>query len=179
MVVPVATHTEAPFSSLADFTPSFLGTISPWPSTYMMPTNDRPMALSRLMVHVVVRESTSTSPDCSAVKRSLAVSGLKETFEASPNTAAATARQKSTSRPDQLPLSSGKAKPGVPVPTPQLIMPRPLTVASVLACALAAPAATDRAAAAARATLQDWFHLRTLSLVSLQTRIVADASASG
>ena len=78
MVVPVATHTDAPFSSLADFTPSFLGTISPWPSTYMMPTNDRPMALSRLMVHVVVRERMSTSPDCSAVKRSLAVSGLKD-----------------------------------------------------------------------------------------------------
>ena len=30
----------------------------------------------RLIVQVVVRESTSTSPDCSAVKRSLAVSGL-------------------------------------------------------------------------------------------------------
>ncbi len=108
------------------------------------------------MVQVVVRERMSTSPDCSAVKRSLAVSGLKDTFEASPNTAAATARQKSTSRPVQLPLSSGVEKPGVPVPTPQLIVPRLLMVVSV-AWALAAPAETDRAAAAAKATLRIGF----------------------
>src|SRR5262249_23052320 len=151
---PVATHTDAPLSSLADLTPSFLGTIRPWPSTYMMPTNDRPMALSRLIVQVVVRERTSTSPDCSAVKRSLAVSGLKETFLGSLKIAAATPRQKSTSRPDQLPLSSGNAKPGVPVPTPQLSMPRFLTVVSVSVCALAKPAVTSSPAAPARANLR-------------------------
>src|SRR5215467_3760196 len=165
VVVPVATHTEAPSSSLADLTPSFLGTISPWPSTYMMPTNDNPMALSRLIVQVVVRESTSTSPDCNAVKRSLAVSGLNETFFGSLNTTAATARQKSTSRPVQLPLSSVKAKPGVPVPTPQLSMPRFLTVVSVSVWALAKPAVTKSPAAPARTTLRIGFIWYALPLL--------------
>ncbi|MOA62761.1 hypothetical protein D3C78_1882800 [compost metagenome] len=57
------------------------------------------MAASRELVQVLLRERMSTSPDCSAVKRSLAVSGLNFTLEASPNTAAATARQTSTSIP--------------------------------------------------------------------------------
>jgi len=38
--------------------------------------------------------------------------------------AAATARQKSTSKPVQLPLSSGIEKPGRPVLTPQKTSPR-------------------------------------------------------
>ena len=50
--------------------------------------------------------------------RPLAVSGLNLTLVASPNTAAATARQVSTSMPVQLPLSSGLEKPGSPVVTP-------------------------------------------------------------
>ena len=49
--------------------------------------------MSRLIVQVVLRDSTSISPDCSAVKRSLAVSGVNLTLVASPKTAAATARQ--------------------------------------------------------------------------------------
>src|SRR4051794_5998755 len=60
--------------------------------------------------------------------------------------AAATARQTSTSRPVQLPLSSGDEKPGRPWLTPQDSMPRSLTVLRV--CAEAAwaekPAATAR-----------------------------------
>ncbi|MCY1431000.1 hypothetical protein D3C76_665710 [compost metagenome] len=72
------------------------------------------MALSRELVQVVLRDSTSISPDCSAVKRSLAVSGLNLTLFASPNTAAAMPRQTSTSMPLYLPLASAKEKPGRP-----------------------------------------------------------------
>ena len=57
------------------------------------------MPTSREMVQVELRDSTSISPDCSAVKRSLAVSGVNFTFFASPKSAAATARQKSASMP--------------------------------------------------------------------------------
>ena len=63
------------------------------------PVKFRPMAASRELVQVLLRERISTSPDCSAVKRSLAVNGLNLTLLASPNTAAATARQTSTSSP--------------------------------------------------------------------------------
>ncbi|MCY1427576.1 hypothetical protein D9M71_434270 [compost metagenome] len=76
------------------------------------------MPASRELVQVVLRDSTSTSPDCSAVKRSLALSWLNLTFLASPNTAAATARQTSASIPTMLPLASGTEKPGKPSLTP-------------------------------------------------------------
>ena len=59
--------------------------------------------MSREDVQVVLRASTSTSPDCSAVKRSLAVSATNFTLVGSLKIAAATARQRSTSRPVQLP----------------------------------------------------------------------------
>ena len=49
--------------------------------------------MSRLIVQVVLRDSMSISPDCSAVKRSLAVSGVNLTLVPSPKIAAATARQ--------------------------------------------------------------------------------------
>ena len=68
-------------------------------------------AVSRVMVQVVLRDSRSTSPDCSAVKRCCAVSGMYCTLLASPNTAAATARQTSTSMPVHLPWVSGCEKP--------------------------------------------------------------------
>src|ERR1700691_1172335 len=59
---------------------------------------------------------------------------------------AATARQTSTSRPVQLPLSSGAEKPGRPWLTPQDTMPLSLTVLSVCAVAacVARPAARAR-----------------------------------
>ena len=95
-----------------------------------------PSEVSRDSVQVVLRDSTSISPDCSAVKRSLADSGTNFTLAASLKIAAAIARQISTSRPAQLPLSSGAEKPGKPWLTPQDSMPRSLTVLRV--CAVAA-----------------------------------------
>src|SRR5215217_7952282 len=109
----------------------------------------RPSEVSREEVQVVLRASTSTSPDCSAVKRSLAVSATNFTLLGSLKIAAASARQKSTSSPVQLPCASGRPNPpSVPL-APQLSMPRDLMVLSVWADA--AVAAT--ASAAARANL--------------------------
>src|SRR5271155_5729830 len=116
-----------------------------------MPVKLAPSEVSRDSVQVVLRDSTSISPDCSAVKRSLAVSGTNLTLVGSSNTAAATARQMSTSSPVQLPLSSGDEKPGSPWLTPQDSIPRSLTVLSV--CALAAW--VERAAARAREKTTD------------------------
>src|SRR5262245_54124978 len=65
-----------------------------------------------------MRESTSTSPVCSAVKRCAAVSGVKRTFFASPSTAAAIARHTSTSSPRHSPCASGAENPATPVVTP-------------------------------------------------------------
>src|SRR3954465_11841149 len=103
------------------------------------------------MVQVVLRDSTSTSPDCSAVKRSLAESGTYLTLVGSLKIAAAIARQTSTSSPVQLPLSSGVEKPGRPPLTPQDRMPRAVTVLS--GCAVAA--AVERPAARATVNTRD------------------------
>src|SRR5207249_11429210 len=87
-------------------------------------------------VKVVLRDSTSTSPDCSAAKRCCGFSGIHLTLLRSPSTAAATARHMSTSSPDQLPALSAWEKPAVPVFTPQTTCPRCLTWSRVLpACA--------------------------------------------
>ena len=67
--------------------------------------------MSRVSVQVVLRDSRSISPDCRAVSRACALSGTYLTFLSSPNTAAATARQTSTSIPRQTPFSSGAPKP--------------------------------------------------------------------
>ena len=88
----------------------------------------------------MLRTRTSTSPVCSAVKRSLAVSATNLTLFASLKIAAAMARQRSTSRPVQLPWASGRPKPGNCPLAPQLSEPRCLTVSSV--AAFAAPANT-------------------------------------
>src|SRR5712691_2093972 len=98
-----------------------------------MPVKFRPSEVSRELVQVVFRTSTSTSPDCSAVKRSLAVNGTNLTFLGSSKIAAATARQKSTSKPVQLPCASGKPKPASPGLEPQLSTPLAFTVARVWA----------------------------------------------
>jgi hypothetical protein len=66
----------------------------------------------------------STLRLCSSLKRSLASSGMNFAFFGSSKIAAATARQKSTSKPVQLPLSSGIEKPGRPALTPQKTSPR-------------------------------------------------------
>jgi len=57
------------------------------------PEKFRPSVVSRDMVQVVLRESTSTAPDWSAVKRSLAERGVNFTLVGSLKMAAAMARQ--------------------------------------------------------------------------------------
>src|SRR5215472_12112528 len=103
------------------------------------------------MVQVVLRDSTSISPDCSAVKRSLADNGTNLILLGSSKMAAARARQMSTSRPVQLPLSSGEEKPGRPWLTPQDSWPRSLIVFSVWALAEGAA----KAAASAKVRTRD------------------------
>src|SRR5262245_29906362 len=98
-----------------------------------------PKATSRDSVHVVLRESTSMPPVLTGSKRSLADKGVNLTLLESFKTAAAMARQKSTSKPVQLPLSSGSENPATPWPTPQITEPRSFTALSVCADA----AATD------------------------------------
>src|SRR5690242_21222815 len=106
-----------------------------------------PSEVSRDSVQVEFRDSTSISPDCRAVNRSLVESGVNFTLVGSLKIADATARQKSTSRPVQLPLSSGLEKPGMPWLTPQRSEPRSFTALRV--CAEAAPPDTANAMAAA------------------------------
>src|SRR5574343_1020484 len=92
----------------------------------------RPSEASRLKVKVVLRASRSTSPDCSAVKRCCAFSGTYFTLAASPSTAAAVARHRSTSRPRHWPAESAALKPARPVLTPHTSWPRDLLPSSVL-----------------------------------------------
>ncbi|MNT31013.1 hypothetical protein D3C72_1668350 [compost metagenome] len=82
---------------------------------------------------MVWRDSMSISPDCSAWKRVLMFVRTKSTFSGSPKTAEATARQTSTSKPCIWPLASAVAKPGVLIETPQISLPRALTVSRVVA----------------------------------------------
>ena len=75
--------------------------------------------MSRDSVQVELRTRMSTSPDWSAVKRSLAESGMKRILFGSLKIAAEIARQKSTSSPVQLPCASGTPKPASPGFEPQ------------------------------------------------------------
>src|SRR5437660_4631726 len=114
-----------------------------------MPVKFRPSEVSREDVQVVLRASTSASPDWSEVKRCCAVRATNLTLVGSLKIAAASARQKSTSSPVQLPCASGRPKPpSVPL-APQLSIPRDLTALSVWADAADAAKAT----AAARASV--------------------------
>ena len=76
------------------------------------------------MLQVELRERMSTLRLCNSLKRSLASSGTNFALLGSLKIAAATARQKSTSKPVQLPLSSGIEKPGRPLLTPHSTSPR-------------------------------------------------------
>src|SRR5258706_16236556 len=106
-----------------------------------MPVKTTPSEASRVSVQVLLRESTSISPACSDAKRCCELSGTYLTLSASFSTAAATARQKSTSRPVHLPWLSALEKPGPDVLTPQTSCPRAFTASSVLpACAAGAEA---------------------------------------
>src|SRR5258706_9689782 len=97
----------------------------------MTPTKEIPRAVSFCMVQVETRERTSISPDWSAVKRCFDESGTKLTFVPSPKIAAATARQKSASRPVQLPWLSADEKPARPCVTPQFSVPLAFTSSTV------------------------------------------------
>ena len=92
-----------------------------------------PSAVSRVSVQVVLFDSRSTSPDCSAVKRCWGDTGRYLTFSESPNRTAETARQTSTSSPDHLPWLSTSMKPArPPAATPQINSPRALTASRSL-----------------------------------------------
>src|SRR6476659_2573441 len=95
-----------------------------------MPVKTTPSDASRDSVQVLLRDSTSISPACSEAKRCCELSGTYLTFSASLSTAAATARQKSTSRPDHFPWLSADENPGPEVLTPQTSWPRAFTAAS-------------------------------------------------
>src|SRR5438552_5705213 len=143
----------------------------------MTPANFRPSEVSRLIVHVVLRDRTSTSPDCSAVKRSLAESGVNFTLVGSLKIAAASARQKSTSRPVQLFCSSGKPKPMRLVLLPHWINPLALTSSSVPAEAAETAATlrpTPKASDKSVLFIVDPFseHAAALNLYLLRDRIV-------
>src|SRR6266436_416944 len=112
-----------------------------------MPTKLSPRLVSRVSVHVVLRERISTSPDCKAVNRCCAVNGVKRIFRASPNSAAATARQRSTSMPRHSPLLSGCEKPARPVFTPHCRKPF-LRAESAVAPAWAPSATTSKSTSA-------------------------------
>src|SRR6185437_12501803 len=128
----------------------------------------RPSEVSRDDVQVVLRMSTSTSPDCSAVKRSFADSGTNLTLLTSLKMAAAIARHTSTSSPVHLPCASGKPKPASVPLAPQLSVPRFLTVASVWADA--ADAVKPRAAATAKIVAIRFMKQPLLTVCVVMTR---------
>ena len=105
--------------------------------------------MSRVSVTVVLRVSTSTSPDCSAVKRCCVFSGVNLTLVASPNIVEAMARHRSTSMPLYSPLLSAIEKPGMPVDTPHWTNPFFLTLSKVAPALAAADAANSAAPIAA------------------------------
>src|SRR5580698_2102449 len=102
------------------------------------------------MVQVELRDKTSIFFVFSASKRSSAESGVKRTFAGSPSVAAAKARQKSTSKPDQAPLASALENPGTPWLTPQISASRWRTSSSVPAKAEESPAAAKPTRASAK-----------------------------
>src|SRR6516225_11741416 len=109
----------------------------------------RPSVVSRDIVQVELRDSTSIVPDCSAAKRLAASSGVNVTLLVSPKIAAAIALQISTSNPVQLFLSPWLEKPSNPCPTPQLSVPRALTAVRVCARTVGLPATSAARSTAA------------------------------
>jgi hypothetical protein len=90
-----------------------------------------PSVVSRSMVRVELRYSTSTSPEPSAVKRVEEESGTKRTFVGSWKIAAASPRQRSTSSPCHTLRLSGRATPATPVWMPQCSTPRATPAGSI------------------------------------------------
>src|SRR5262249_56157207 len=95
-----------------------------------------PSSSSRDIVQVLLRDKRSMRRSVSPLKRPSAVSGTYSTFAVSPSTAAATALQKSTSKPRQTPDPSFSEKPGSPSLTPQINLSLDRTSSSVPAAAL-------------------------------------------
>src|SRR5579883_52633 len=122
------------------------------------------------MVQVELRDSKSIFLAFKASKRSSALSGTKRTFAASPRVAAATARQKSTSKPDQAPLASAIEKPGTPWLTPQIRAPRWRASSSV-------PAKADEAAPASAASAKAKRRRLGPMAISLKARRLLDDDA--
>src|SRR5215471_18675808 len=127
-----------------------------------MAPKSKPSAVSRVSVSVVLLESMSTSPDCSAVKRCWAVRGTYLTFSESPKITAETARQTSMSSPTHLPWLSARAKPATPVGTPQISEPRALMASR----SLPARAAVETRSAAAPAAAANEALYMVASLLS-------------
>src|SRR5262245_14271353 len=94
-----------------------------------------PSSVSRDIVHVEFRDKISILPDLSASNRSAVEIGTNATLPASAKIPAATARQKSTSKPDHLPPPSSTEKPRSPSFTPQISFPRCFTISNVDAAA--------------------------------------------
>src|SRR5664279_2792310 len=121
-----------------------------------MPVKTTPSEASRVRVQVLLRDNTSISPACSEAKRCCELSGTYLTLLASLSTAAATERQKSTSRPVHLPWLSAFEKPGPEVLTPQISWPRAFTASRVLpACAVVASPTLAMATAVMTKCLSD------------------------
>ena len=83
------------------------------------------------MVQVELRDRTSILRSLKAWNRASAESGTSLTLFGSPKIAAAIARQKSTSKPAQIPRWSTNENPGNPSFTPQTNDPRVLTSVKV------------------------------------------------
>src|SRR5271157_1417979 len=126
-------------------------------------------SVSRPSVQVELRDRTSICFFFKASKRSVAASGTNGTFEGSLKIAAASARQKSTSKPDHSPLSSLIEKPAMPSLTPQISLPRSCTVFSVWPSA-----AAPNARAAEAATRVASFSMTTLERIGFKRRSERD-----
>ena len=84
-----------------------------------------------MVAQVVLPNSTSMSPPCTAGKRVSPVTGRMVASAGSPSTAAARARQESTSIPRQIPRLSGSEKGGLFDCMPQTTLPRARIAARV------------------------------------------------
>src|SRR5262245_66168371 len=101
-----------------------------------MPANSSPSSRSRDIVQVLFRDKRSMRRSFRASERASADNGRYSTLVKSPNTAAATALQKSTSNPRQTPELSFSENPGRPSLTPQISVPLALTSSKVPAIVL-------------------------------------------
>ncbi|EXI69997.1 MAG: hypothetical protein AW07_04215 [Candidatus Accumulibacter sp. SK-11] len=120
---------------------------------------------SRVRVHVVLASNRSTLRVCSAGNRAVVCSGTNSTFSGSFSTAAATARQKSTSSPRQYPLASRSEKPGMSSLTPQRSCPRdftPFRTSADSTCGKATSIRTNRAAQRASSFIRGLRNCRAL-----------------